>query len=71
VRDAADAVSRHVLSAWRDLADSLELTLLAGGGALLLGEALARAFPNARLAEEPVFANALGYLKALSGMIPG
>jgi len=70
VRDAAEAVSRHVLSAWRDLADSLELTLLAGGGALLLGEVLARAFPNAQVVDDPVFANAKGYLKALSRMIP-
>lgn len=70
VRDAAEAVFRHVLSAWRDLADSLELTLLAGGRALLLGAALARVFPNTQVVDDPVFANAKGYLKVLSGMIP-
>ncbi|MEW5763206.1 MAG: ParM/StbA family protein [Bacillota bacterium] len=70
VKDAADAVARHVLTAWRDFADLVSVTLLAGGGALLLRDALLRAFPNAHLVAEPVFANAVGYLRALSGTNP-
>ncbi|WP_027356582.1 ParM/StbA family protein [Desulfofundulus thermocisternus] len=67
VEDVAEAVARQVLSAWRDFTDSVAVTYLAGGGALLLGERLARAFPNPVLVEDPVFANALGYLRMLSG----
>jgi plasmid segregation protein ParM len=71
VEDVAEAVARQVLSAWRDLVDSVAVTYLAGGGALLLGERLARAFPNPVLVEDPVFSNALGYLRMISGMPEG
>jgi len=67
VRDVAATVSRQVLSVWRDVADMISVTYLAGGGSLLLGEHLARSLPNPALVEEPVFANALGYLRMLSG----
>jgi plasmid segregation protein ParM len=67
VDDTAEAVARQVLSAWRDFADMISVTYLAGGGALLLGERLARAFPNPVLVEDPVYANALGYLRMLAG----
>ncbi|NHM25977.1 ParM/StbA family protein [Desulfofundulus sp. TPOSR] len=67
VDDTAEAVARQVLSAWRDFTDSVAVTYLAGGGALLLGERLARAFPNPVLVGDPVFANALGYLRMVAG----
>ncbi|AEG15191.1 hypothetical protein Desku_1611 [Desulfofundulus kuznetsovii DSM 6115] len=67
VEDVAKVVARQVLSAWRDFADSVAVTYLAGGGALLLSERLVKAFPNPVLVEDPVYANALGYLLMLSG----
>jgi plasmid segregation protein ParM len=67
VEDTAKAVARQVLSAWRDFADMISVTYLAGGGALLLGEYLAKAFPNPVLVEDAVFANARGYLRMISG----
>jgi len=67
LREVATTVSRQVLSAWRDIADMITVTCLAGGGVLLLGEHLAKAFPNPVLVKEPVFANVLGYLRMLSG----
>ena len=39
----------------------LDAILVAGGGALLLGPYLHRAFPHMRVVDNPVFANALGY----------
>jgi len=39
----------------------LDVILVTGGGALLLGPALQCHFRHARVVEEPVFANALGY----------
>ncbi|OIQ53148.1 hypothetical protein MOTE_25080 [Moorella thermoacetica] len=66
VRDVAATVSRHVLSAWRDAADMISVTYLAGGGSLLLGEHLAHTLPNPALVNDPVFANAAGYLRILT-----
>lgn len=66
VRDVAATVSRQVLSAWRDVADMIGVTYLAGGGSLLLGEHLARTLPNPVLVNDPVFANAAGYLRILT-----
>jgi hypothetical protein len=40
---------------------TLDTILVTGGGALLLGPAVQRHFRHARVVEEPVFANALGY----------
>jgi hypothetical protein len=39
----------------------LDYILVTGGGALLLGDRLARHFPHLRVVGEPVWANALGY----------
>jgi len=65
VRDVAATVSRQVLSAWRDVADMIKMTYLAGGGSLLLGEHLMRVLPNPTVVDDAVFANALGYLRML------
>lgn len=67
VDQVADAIARQVLSAWRDYTARLACTHLAGGGALLFGQRLAKAFPNPVVVEDPVFANARGYLEMLSG----
>jgi plasmid segregation protein ParM len=69
--EAARTAARQVLSAWADWAKFLGVTLLAGGGALLLKDALLRAFPNARVAADPVFANARGYLRMAARIAAG
>ncbi|MGB9661792.1 MAG: hypothetical protein ACPL5F_07195 [Moorellaceae bacterium] len=65
VRDVAATITRQVLSAWKDIADMVSVTYLAGGGALLLAEHIMRALPNPVVVEEPVLANALGYMRML------
>ena len=67
VRDAAAVITRQVLSVWRDVSDMIITTYLAGGGSLMLTEHLTRALPNPVLVREPIYANALGYLRMLSG----
>jgi len=65
--DAAQAISQRVLGAWGNRAGFVAATVLAGGGALLLRERLAACLPCVAVPEDPVFANALGFLRALSG----
>ena len=55
-----DQVIAQVTQLWNGAA-RLEAILVAGGGALLLGPYLTRAFPHLRVVDNPVFANALGY----------
>jgi plasmid segregation protein ParM len=55
-----DQVIAQATQLWNGTA-GLEAILVAGGGALLLGPYLARAFPHVRVVDNPVFANALGY----------
>jgi len=62
-RDVAQAIAQGVLAAWSSRASFVAMTLLAGGGACLFGEELLRSLPGARVAKEPLFANAMGYLK--------
>jgi hypothetical protein len=57
VRDA-------VRAAWGRELTTLGAVLLAGGGALLLGEALRAVHPTAVTVADPVFANAAGFLAA-------
>ncbi|WP_084413155.1 ParM/StbA family protein [Desulfovirgula thermocuniculi] len=65
--DAAQAISQRVLGAWGNRAGFVSATILAGGGALLLKERLAACLPCVVEAPDPVFANALGFLRALTG----
>jgi len=42
--------------------DALDAILISGGGAHLIGDAIRKRFPHARVVkEDPVYANALGY----------
>lgn len=65
--DAAQAISQRVLGAWGNRAGFVAATVLAGGGALLLKERLEGCLPCVAVPEDPVFANALGFLRALTG----
>jgi hypothetical protein len=42
---------------------TLDAVLVTGGGALLLGDAIRKHWKHARLAADPVYANAAGYCK--------
>ena len=55
-----DQVIAQATQLWNGAA-GLEAILVTGGGALLLGPCLTRAFPHVRVVNNPVFANALGY----------
>ena len=55
-----DQVIAQATQLWNGAA-GLGAILVAGGGALLLGPYLTRAFPHVRVVDNPVFANALGY----------
>lgn len=56
----ANQVLAQASQLWNGAA-GLDAILVAGGGALLLGPHLQRAFPHVRIVANPVFANALGY----------
>jgi plasmid segregation protein ParM len=56
----AGQVVAQATQLWNGAA-GLDAILVAGGGALLLGPYLGRAFPHVRVVDHPVFANALGY----------
>jgi len=58
----ADQVIAQATQLWNGGA-SLDAVLVAGGGALLLGSAIRAHFRHARIVEDPVFANAVGYWK--------
>jgi len=58
----ADQVIAQAGQLWNGAA-GLAAILVTGGGALLLGPRLQAHFRHARVVEEPVFANALGYWK--------
>ncbi|MCL5781283.1 MAG: ParM/StbA family protein [Firmicutes bacterium] len=66
VRDAGILISRGIANTWGTRVGFLENVLLAGGGALIFEEVLARTLPNVKVVEDPVYANATGYLMAVS-----
>lgn len=65
--DAAQAISQRVIGAWGNRAGFVRATVLVGGGALLLRDHLEKCLPGVVVPEEPVYANAVGFLKALAG----
>ncbi len=66
----ARLIARQVASRWADWTGFIRATILCGGGALLLGDELAAGLPNAIVVPDPVFANAEGFLKMLTGILP-
>jgi len=56
----ADQVLAEATRLWNGGA-TLDAILVSGGGALLLGPYISRHFRHARVVDEPVFANALGF----------
>jgi len=65
--DAAQAVSQRVLGAWGNRAGFVRAVLLVGGGSVLLKDHLEKCLPGVAVPEDPVYANAVGFLKALAG----
>lgn len=56
----ADQVIAEATQLWNGAA-ALDRIIVSGGGALLLGPYITRHFRHAQIAEDPVFANALGF----------
>lgn len=57
-----DSVHTLVSSKWGDTS-AVDILLIAGGGALMVGERVARRYPQARIVDDPQWANANGYLR--------
>ena len=62
VAPMADQVIAQVTQLW-DRGANLDIILMTGGGALLLGDRLKQVFRNAKVVPDPVFANSLGFWK--------
>jgi hypothetical protein len=56
----AEQVIAEATQLW-DGAGRLDVILVSGGGAILLGTAIKAHFLHARIVSDPVFANALGF----------
>ncbi len=66
VREAGVLISRGIANTWGRKVGFLENVLLAGGGALIFEKVLAGILPSVRVVEDPIYANAVGYLMAVS-----
>ena len=67
VEDILDPMSRQIVGVATQLWNSgahIHTVLITGGGAILLGDYIKRHFRHARVVENPVFANAIGFWKA-------
>ena len=62
LKPMAEQVIAQATQLWNGGA-GLDAVLVAGGGALLLGERVGRHFPHAQVVADPVFANVTGYWK--------
>jgi actin-like ATPase involved in cell morphogenesis len=62
LKPMAEQVIAQATQLWNGGA-GLDAVLVAGGGALLLGERIGQHFPHARVVSDPVFANVDGYWK--------
>ncbi len=58
-------IASNVAGALRDRTGFVTQTILAGGGALLFDQEIALALPGAKVIDDPVFANARGFLSNL------
>ncbi len=61
-REIGENIAQRILAAWGNRAGHVKPTLLAGGGSLLFQRELQGALPGAQLVNEPIYANARGYL---------
>lgn len=59
------AISQKVLAAWGNRTGHIQKTFLAGGGPLFFGSDLYKSFPCPIIVDDPIFANAYGYLTFL------
>lgn len=64
-KNVSTALSQKVLAAWGNRTGYIQYTFLAGGGPLFFGSDLCNSFPCPVIVDEPVFANAEGYLAFL------
>ncbi|MBT9147396.1 MAG: hypothetical protein DDT32_01151 [Syntrophomonadaceae bacterium] len=64
--DAAQAITQKVIGAWGKRSSHVRTILLCGGGAVLLREHLAKHLPIITEVPDPTYANAMGYLRALT-----
>jgi len=62
VAPMADQVIAQVTQLW-DRGASLDVILVTGGGALMLGDRLKQIFRHSKVVADPIFANALGFWK--------
>lgn len=60
----AEQITQSVYAIWSQQADNIHQTVVAGGGSLLLSKYLE--FPNITLPDDPVYANAEGFLSMLN-----
>ncbi len=68
VREAGMLISRGIANTWGSKVGFLENVLLAGGGAFIFEKVLAGTLPNLKVVEDPVYANATGFLRAVSSL---
>lgn len=62
VREAGKAIMEAVNAAWSEKACWLDEVLLAGGGSVEFFDVIKETFSHARLTDDPLYANAVGYL---------
>lgn len=66
-RQIAEAIISGVIVAWEKQINKLAMTAFAGGGSMVLFDILSKMFPRPVLVEEGYYANAVGFLKMVSG----
>lgn len=64
-REVAETIASQVLATWGDRTGFLSMTFFAGGGAVLFGDLLTERFQPSMVVNDPVFANAAGYMAML------
>lgn len=63
--NSVKAIFEAINEAWKEKIEWLDHVLLAGGGAIELGDTLTQMIPQSTLVEDPQFANANGYFKIM------
>lgn len=66
-KQVAEAVVGGAVAAWDEQIERLAMTAFAGGGSLVFFDVLSGMFPHPILVEEGYYANAVGFLKMISG----